>query len=166
MRASPAFQLTIDRFGAWRAALAVPWLAAACALPAWLLSGELSLPRTAAFAAGVLALAACTRLARVDPMSLRWDTSAWRLGPAATRGEEPWVGTLAVAIDLGPWMLLKFAHDVTGRTRRVTWLPVQRRGIEPQWHALRCAVYCARPAQGLAAGAAAAIRQNDKNERP
>lgn len=161
MRASPAFQLTIDRFGAWRTALAVPWLAAACALPAWLLAGELSVWRTAAGAAGGLALLACIGLARVEPMSLRWDTRQWRLGPAACRGEEPWPGVLAVAIDAGPWMLLKFAHDVTARPRRVTWLPVQRRGIEPQWHALRCAVYCARPAPG---GPAADDARRDPRE--
>lgn len=167
MRASPAFQLTIDRFGAWRAALSVPWLAAACALPAWLLAGELSVPRTAAGAAGLLVLLASVGLARVEPMSLRWDTSVWRLGPASSRGEEPWPGTLAVAMDLGPWMLLKFSRDVTSATRRVTWLPVQRRGIEPQWHALRCAVYCARPApEALPRTTSGAIRQNDNNERP
>lgn len=154
MRASPAFQLTIDRFGAWRTALAVPWLAAACALPAWLLSDEPTLPRAAAFAAAAIVLVACLRPARIEPMSLRWDSRAWRLGPAATRGEEPWSGTLAVALDLGPWMLLKFVHDVTAGRPRITWLPVQRRGIEAQWHALRCAVYCARPAQGHDAGLA------------
>ena len=152
MRASPAFQLTIDRFGAWRAALAVPWLAAACALCAWLLSGEFSVARAAAGAAGVVVLAACLRPARIEAMSLRWDTRAWWLGPASTRGEEPWRGTLAVALDLGPWMLLKFAHDVTDGGPRTTWLPVQRRGLEPHWHALRCAVYCARPALGHDAG--------------
>jgi hypothetical protein len=154
MRTAPAFQITIDRFGAWRTALAVPWVAAACALAAWLLAGDWTVPRAAAGAAGVLPLAACTWLARVPSMSLRWDTETWRLGPAARRGEEPWAGTLAVAIDLGPWMLLKFAHDAAVGARRVTWLPVQRRGIEPRWHALRCAVYCARPAQGHAADAA------------
>ena len=31
---------------------------------------------------------------------------------------------------------------------RVTWLPVQRRGLESQWHALRCAVYSARSSTG------------------
>ena len=152
MRAAPAFQLTIDRFGAWRTALAVPWLAAACALGAWLLAGEWTLPRTAACVMGLLPLAAYPWLARVPPMSLRWDTETWRLGPVVLRGEEPWPGRLAVAIDLGPWMLLKFAHHVTDRRARITWLPVQRRGLEPQWHALRCAVYCARPAQGHDAG--------------
>jgi hypothetical protein len=154
MRAAPAFQLTIDRFGAWRTALAVPWLAAAGALSAWMLAGEWTAPRSVACGAGVLVLAASTWLARVPPMSLRWDTETWRLGPAARRGEEPWPGTLAVTVDLGSWMLLKFAHDVTGSPRRVTWLPVQRRGIEPRWHALSCAVFCARPAQGHAADAA------------
>src|SRR5687767_3349086 len=103
MRASPAFQLTIDRFGAWRTAVAVPWLVAACALPAWLLAGELSLPRASACAVAAIPLVACLGLARIEPMSLRWDTRGWWLGPASMRGEEPWPGRLAVAIDLGPW---------------------------------------------------------------
>jgi hypothetical protein len=51
-------------------------------------------------------------------------------------------GNVAVVIDLGPWMLLRFTADAPPRT---TWLPVQRRGLEAQWHALRCAVYSPRP---------------------
>jgi hypothetical protein len=40
-------------------------------------------------------------------------------------------------------MLLRFTPDAPAR---MTWLPVQRRGLEAQWHALRCAVYSPRPA--------------------
>jgi hypothetical protein len=32
--------------------------------------------------------------------------------------------------------------------RRATWLPVQRRGIERQWHALRCSVHSPHAAPG------------------
>jgi len=31
----------------------------------------------------------------------------------------------------------------------VTWLPVQRRGLQAHWHALRCAVYSPRPDAGV-----------------
>jgi hypothetical protein len=59
------------------------------------------------------------------------------------------VGELQVAIDLGAWMLLHFVPDVGHRACSVSWLPVQRRGLESQWHALRCAVYSPRPAAGV-----------------
>jgi hypothetical protein len=55
-----------------------------------------------------------------------------------------------VAVDLGAWMLLRFERDATPRLRRIVWLPLQRRGLETPWHALRCAVYSARPVAGRA----------------
>jgi hypothetical protein len=42
-------------------------------------------------------------------------------------------------------MLLNFTPDAAART---SWLPVQRLGLETQWHALRCAVYSPRPMAG------------------
>jgi hypothetical protein len=39
-------------------------------------------------------------------------------------------------------MLLRFV-DESPRTR-TTWIPVQRAGIEGDWHALRCAVHAPR----------------------
>ena len=54
-------------------------------------------------------------------------------------------GTLEVAMDLGGLLLLR----LVGQRRTRVWLPVQRRGLESQWHGLRCAVYSPPP---LAAG--------------
>jgi hypothetical protein len=51
-------------------------------------------------------------------------------------------------IDLGRWLLVVF-EDSTSAVGRV-WLPLQRRGLEGEWHALRCALY-AIPAGGDAA---------------
>jgi hypothetical protein len=166
MRASPAFQLTIERFGAWRAALACVALGTVAALAAWALSDLPAGLRLAGVAAGLVLLWQALPLARVPAASLRWDTRCWHLGPAATRGEEPWQGTLVVALDLGSWMLLKFVHEVTPGGSRTSWLPVQRRGLEAHWHALRCAVYCARPAPRRDATRSAAKPENDNNERP
>ena len=146
MRASPAFQLTIDRFGAWRAVLACAGLAAAAALAAWAASDAPFGWRLAGTGIGSALLLRALPMARIPALSLRWDTRCWHLGPAATRGEEPCSGTLDVALDLGPWMLLKFVQDVTQARPRVRWVPVQRRGLEAHWHALRCAVYSPRPA--------------------
>ena len=72
---------------------------------------------------------------RVPVQSLRWDGKVWHLDTAA--------GELKVAVDLGPWMLLLFTPQAPGRA---SWLPVQRRGLEAQWHALRCAIYSPRAA--------------------
>ena len=53
-------------------------------------------------------------------------------------------------------MLLQFrAHD-RSHSPRMIWLPVQRRGLEPQWHGLRCAVYSPRPARDVARDAGVA----------
>ena len=98
----------------------------------------MSTPLVAATVVAVLAMAALVRsLLRTPARSLRWDGQAWHLDAVP--------GDVAVVIDLGPWMLLRFASTDFAR---VTWLPVQRRGIDAQWHALRCAVYSPRPLAG------------------
>ncbi len=116
--------------------------------------------------AGLLLWRAGASLLRNAPLSLRWDSQRWHLGPLASAGDEPWPGSLAVALDLGPWLLLRFEHEADLRRRRITWLPVQRRGLEAEWHALRCAVYCARSDPGLDAGMNPANAHKSKNERP
>ncbi|WP_280154615.1 hypothetical protein [Piscinibacter sp. XHJ-5] len=156
MRASPAFQVSIVRFGVWRAAVAASTLLALSSLAAWWLAVD-EVPTTmVALPLALVSLAAIgvgASLLRCTPTSLRWDTQRWHFGPAGAPGEEPTSGNLAIALDLGAWMLLKFESD----QRRTTWLPVQRRGLEAHWHALRCAVYCARPASGPVAGQNSAI---------
>jgi hypothetical protein len=169
MRASPAFQVSVTRFGVWRVAVLSVLVPAAAVLIAWLVSRDEFTPlwwQLLVGSAGLLLLTLGATLIRVAPMSLRWDTAEWHLGPAASAGNEPWHGRLAVAIDLGPWMLLRFDHDAATRRRRITWLPVQRNGLQSRWHALRCAVYCARPEPGLDAGLSPANAHNSKNERP
>ena len=74
---------------------------------------------------------------------LRWDGLAWHLGPI---GDAATAGELQVVLDLGPWMLLRFGATLPDARARTLWLPVQRRGLEAEWHALRCAVYSPRPA--------------------
>jgi hypothetical protein len=148
MRASPALQVTLTAFGAWRAgvwlvalcAAAMPWLwanARADLPPGWVI-GALALTSVAALAFGI-------RLARVPACGLRWDGQRWHLGPPAADADELRHGSLEVAVDLGGWMLLRFVAEPPAR-RAVTWLPVQRRGLEAEWHALRCAVYAPRVA--------------------
>ncbi len=145
MRAAPAFQVSLHRFGVWRGAVGVLATLAIGAIAAWLITHEQPIAMgvwglAALSLAAIAALLAST--ARTPPLDLRWDGRAWHLGSAI---DAPAPGELSVAIDLGPWMLLRFAPAGRGRVR---WLPVQRLGIESQWHALRCAVYSPHPAPG------------------
>jgi hypothetical protein len=152
MRAFAPAQFTVTRFGAWRWAVLVLSLLVALAVGTWLVTQQAT-ERGAWLPSAALVVAVSIWLLAVQPrgapLSLRWDAQRWHLGPAASVGHEPWVGELRVAIDLGPWMLLRFEPDagVVGAT--LTWLPVQRRGLEAHWHALRCAVYSPRPDAGV-----------------
>ena len=143
MRAAPAFHVSLHRFGVWRAAVIALAVVVAAALTAWLMTGEapVGMASGPGAAAVLTALVALTlSLLRTPPCDLRWDGSAWTLGRT---GCEPSPGALLVAVDLGGWMLLRF---IPAAPARAIWLPVQRLGLEAQWHALRCSVYSPRPA--------------------
>ncbi len=148
MRASPAFQVVLDRFGVWRLAVLAAALAGVIVTLAWLASSQPLVSVASRWLAAVASLVLLlfgARAARVAPVSLRWDGQLWHLGPPESAGQEPDSGALHVALDFGPWMLLRFEPaESTWRTGS-TWLPAQRRGLESRWHALRCAVYSPRP---------------------
>ena len=137
MRAAPALQLTLESFGAWRTAVALLWAAAAASVAAWLGAG----PWTAV--AALTAAAASVATTRRSARRLLWDGERWRVGPTDAPADELASGTPRVMIDLGMFMLLRFEPD---DAPAVEWLPLQRRGLEASWHALRCAVYSPRPA--------------------
>lgn len=156
MRASPAFQVSLHRFGVWRSAVLLLAALGLAVIAAWLITRErpigLAAMTAAAFAAAV-SVGWAVSLAKAPAVSLRWDGQLWHLGaPAATPGDAT-PGDLHVAIDLGLWMLLRFRPAVPGHRVRAVWLPVQRRGLEAQWHALRCSVYSPRPEPGADAAA-------------
>ena len=151
MRAFAATQFTLTRFGAWRTAVVLLGGLAVLTVGIWVVAQppgwrvEVLLPA----GCGVVLLAwLAVAHVRMSPLSLRWDAQRWHLGPADSAGHEPWVGDVQVAIDLGAWMLLRFKPDVAGKGRAVTWVPVQRRGLEAQWHTLRCALYSPHPGAG------------------
>ena len=89
---------------------------------------------------------------------LDWDARRWALHSPAGAAQE---GELAVAIDLGPWLLLRFRPAAP--PRRARWIALQRAAHAAQWHALRCAVYSPRPDAGAAAAERAA---SDTHDRP
>ena len=152
MRGSPSCEVVLRRSAVWRAAVGVACLAALANLVAWLLLA----PQRGALellggAIGLLCIGAALSLLRPVGGTLGWDGVAWTLTPA---GAGPRPGTLAVALDLGWFVLVRFI-PVGARGRRAgRWIALGRRGLERQWHAFRCAVHSPRPADGdPAAGA-------------
>jgi hypothetical protein len=153
MRAAPAFQVTLSRFGVWRGGVWALAGAAALALAAWTAAQPappgVGQSIAVALATG-LVLALGGWLARVPVATLRWDGQAWWMARTAAAEFDACGarrGELRVMMDLGAWMLLRFRPDATGwNPRAVTWLPAQRRGLEAEWHGLRCAVHSPRPA--------------------
>jgi hypothetical protein len=86
---------------------------------------------------GVGALLLARSLVRVETGVLACRDGRWTFAPDVS-SQAPLAGGLAVALDLGLFLLLTLAGSDTRRRR---WLPVQRLGLEHDWHALRCAVY-------------------------
>ena len=139
MRESVFFELRLRRFGVWRVAV---WLvdgAAMAAVAAWTVAMLDSQPESGralvmAVAAGLLLATTglAISLARVEAGLLTCSDGLWAFAP--DRGQRR-TGTLEVAVDLGAFLLLRLVEQ----RRTIVWLPVQRRGVESQWHALRCA---------------------------
>ena len=150
MRESVFFELRLRRFGVWQVAVWLVAGAATAAVAAWAVAMFASQPESdralvMAVAAGLslATIGLAFSLARIEGGMLTCSDGVWTFvtDTGVRRG-----GTLEVAMDLGAFLLLRLVE----RRRTIAWLPVQRRGVETQWHALRCAVYSPPP---LAAGA-------------
>ncbi len=138
------------------------WLVAGAAIAAVATWGGLALATRSsdsALIAAVAAAMACASallarsLARVEPGTLACADGAWTF--AIDRGgvERTESGALAVALDLGSFVLLSLTRTEASHRPARRWLPVQRRGLEGDWHALRCALYSPPPAVPKAAAA-------------
>jgi hypothetical protein len=144
MRASPAFSVVVERFGVWRVAVALLVMTCFGVIGTWAV--QVADQHGSELIVGVglatcLAGLAALWSARMAPVELRWDGRVWRLRQGPASAAEPPAGELRVVLDLGPWMLLRFASRApTGRSR-IDWVPVQRLGLEAHWHGLRCAVH-------------------------
>jgi hypothetical protein len=142
------FEARLLRFGVWRAAVAVIAASAIAAVVAWALATlDAQTPATVLVVVGAAALlglattALALSLARVEAGLLACRDGVWSFAADAGTIRS---GPLVVAIDLGGFLLLRLAD---GR-RLGSWLPVQRLGLEREWHALRCAVYSPPPVAG------------------
>jgi len=145
MAGAPPIELRIDRRSHWQTAVCLLVALGCAAMLGWWLAQPVQAPAwTAAVAlAACAAAAACgvglMRLGAV--VGLRWDGQQWW---QARGSREPVAGAIGVAIDLGDWMLLRFVPLGASPWFAAAWLPVQRRGLEGAWHALRCAVHAPR----------------------
>ncbi len=153
MRAHAAAQFTLTHFGAWRWAIRLISAVLASVVAAWV-GSDGSPARTfgSPMVAGLITVLLVWLVAvqpRDRPVNLRWDGGQWFLGRADVSGLEPQTGALEVAVDLGVWMLLRFTASDASLWPRVHWVPAQRAGHAPLWHALRCAVYSPRPDVGV-----------------
>ncbi len=156
MRERQSVVVELLRFGVWRAAMLVVGAMAVASMATW---GGLALAnptsdstRIAAFAAALAfaSMLLVASLIQVQPGTLACVEDAWTFTfdhDGASRTE---TGELAVAIDLGSFLLLTLTRTTGPKRLAHRWLPVQRRGLESDWHALRCAVYSPPVAQARA----------------
>lgn len=150
MRASSPIDIELNRDGLWLGAVVALVLASGATIAAWIVFGDGTVPIAASAATVGFALAAAAlalSAARSPGARLRWNGARWQLGRDAGLPDDLVEGDVAVAIDLGVWMLLRFVADAVDGGG-VTWLPVCRRGLEARWHGLRCAVFSPRSTPG------------------
>jgi len=162
MRAAPAVRITAVASPVSQRLLALLAASAAALLAEWVAGWLDWSARAAVLVMAATALAAWigVRATRSRlPVTLDWNGRQWTWAapPAAAEG-----GEIGVAMDLGPWLLLRFRPTLA--PRRLRWIALQRGGLEAHWHALRCALYSPRPA--AATGAAAAGPAGEPHDRP
>src|SRR6188768_2251394 len=108
MHGSPSCTITVARFRAWRAGVAVVALAGLATLGAWLLAsplGERPWPQAGVALAAIATVALAASLWRQPVVRLRWDGLGWTVAAAAGAGPEV-PGRREVASDLGSFLLL------------------------------------------------------------
>jgi len=152
MRESVLFELRLRRFGVWRLAIGLVASAAVAAMAAWAASmwdsqegAGRALISAVAAALSLATIVIAVSLGRVEGGLLTCRDGVWTFLSDAG-GQRS--GTLEVAMDLGGFLLLR----LVGEARTTAWLPVQRRGVEDQWHGLRCAAYSRPPLAPSALG--------------
>jgi hypothetical protein len=151
MRRTPPTEFLVSHFGWWRAAIGATATLAATALAVWGWHRGGDASTVTGMVLGGLALAAALSAAGGSrPVRLRWDGEHWHIDGVAG-GKDDGQGAqhgLVVAIDIGPWMLLRLRPVLPQPSVRTRWIPVQRRGHEAQWHGMRRAVYFPRSSAG------------------
>jgi hypothetical protein len=136
MRAAAAVQVTLAPDRGWRLFARLLGAATSAGLAGALLLG-LAPAWAAAGAALAALLGACGGAALLAPPhagTLRWDGAAWSWQPSGQG--TPLAGQVALMIDLGPWVLLRWRSP----GQRARWLPLAQAGAGPMWQPLRVAL--------------------------
>lgn len=146
MRGAPPVQMACGRDAAWSSFVALVAASAMASLGGWLAwSGPLPVPVAWAV---TLAAALCVGMLvwwhadRAPAARLAWDGQAWQLEGAS--------GELAVMIDTGGWMLLRWRGG-----NGVRWLPLAPRRCGAPAHLARAAVHAHAGVKALRGAAAA-----------
>jgi hypothetical protein len=153
MRETLSFEVRLRRFEVWRSAVVAVAFVAVAVVAAW--AWSIAATRSgddvvwiyavaAVLAAGTIVAAAS--LARTPAGVLACGDGGWSFARDSQATVE---GRLTVALDWGAFLLLRIDSGSGARL----WVPVQRRGLERDWHALRCALY-SPPASAAPASAA------------
>jgi len=152
MRVAPPVQALSCSAGPWLAiqltlyalsmAVAVWWAGARW----WEPSGVLA---WASLLLGMITAVVARRALSAPALRLGWDGGAWRLCPPGGEGPS---GQVALMLDLGRWMLVRFTPESAGRQawRGAAWLPLSRRDAAAAWPALRVALHAAQPVRPVA----------------
>jgi hypothetical protein len=142
VHAAPPVRVTLRRSAGWPVFVGLSAAAAAANVCAWLLLWlEIEPVGPLVAVAALLGSFGMTVWAwrTTSDGDLAWDGTQWWWR------ETP--GQAHAAIDLGGWMLLRFAD-----TAQVTqWIVARRGSTEGAWSALRAVVYARRPADALGA---------------
>jgi hypothetical protein len=135
MRSAPAVQVVVVPHRGWRAVQSFLYAATAAVVAAWA-GARLGWPAVAAAGAAAAVLAWWRTGSESRP--LRWDGRQWQLDGVS--------GAVAVMIDLGAWMLLRFEGTAGAPA---AWLALSRAEGAADWHGLRTALYAAAPTPSL-----------------
>lgn len=144
MRAAPPLRVKVERFDVWNALLAGLGLLVVLVAGVWFASDHGGLPPWCGWlfafftAASVLGVGCGLRWL---PVFLRWDSRHWYCARQGNADQEDGPRRVRVPIDLGVFMLLRLESHDDSNPMSPRWLPVQRRGLPADWHALRCAVH-------------------------
>jgi len=147
MRPAPAVTVQMPADTGWAMAAAVLGAAAMGGMGA-LFSAHLRPSRIPAWwVAAAAALVGAWLLPRFVPFRgghLRWDGSEhWWFSPHA-EGAQEHCGQVAVMLDLGGWLLLRFVPSDAASGARASWLPLREARLGAAAHGLRAAVYSRR----------------------
>ncbi len=146
MHAAPPVRMSLAPDRAWHAIVTLCASAAGANLAAWAAlqaQASLQIAAVAALLAGACAGLLASRSVRRRSAAtavLVWDGATWYGSPGVSA---PSAGEVRVMIDLGVWLLLRFAPTLPEQP--AAWLATSRRHAGALWPAWRAALYSRRP---------------------